>query len=199
MRRGTRRKRWRRWPPTRHCRELKQKVESIFCSTLFKPFNLINCDTPANLVGFFWIRLIICRWIKILTSEVLWSWILVKILKLGLVNTLNFKFSRYGDVWLRLRSKSLVEILEMKFEQDLCLNLWYDPIGYFGKMNSTLGSVVPLAMFFFYLSAVSWFFSAFSCHVRRSWNHSTPEYCGNARPTEPQVGHEQCICEMIFN
>ena len=30
----------------------------------------------------------------------------------------------------------------MKFE-DLCLNLQYD----FGKMNSTLGSVVPLAMF----------------------------------------------------
>ena len=35
----------------------------------------------------------------------------------------------------------------MNFDQDLCLNLWYDPIGYFGKMNSTLGSVVPLAMF----------------------------------------------------
>ena len=29
----------------------------------------------------------------------------------------------------------------------MCLNLWYDQIGYFGKMNSTLGSVVPLAMF----------------------------------------------------
>ena len=33
----------------------------------------------------------------------------------------------------------------MKFDQDLCLNLQYD----FGKMNSTLGSVVPLAMFFY--------------------------------------------------
>ena len=31
----------------------------------------------------------------------------------------------------------------MKFDQDLCLNLQSD----FGKMNSTLGSVVPLAMF----------------------------------------------------
>ena len=31
----------------------------------------------------------------------------------------------------------------MKFNQDLCLNLQYD----FGKMNLTLGSVVPLAMF----------------------------------------------------
>ena len=35
----------------------------------------------------------------------------------------------------------------MKFYQDLHLNLLYDPIGYFRKMNSTLGSVVPLAMF----------------------------------------------------
>ena len=35
----------------------------------------------------------------------------------------------------------------MKFDQDLRLNLRYD----FGKMNSTLGSVVPLAMFFPYL------------------------------------------------
>ena len=33
--------------------------------------------------------------------------------------------------------------MTMKFDQDLCLNLQYD----FGKMNSTLGSVVPLAMF----------------------------------------------------
>ena len=32
----------------------------------------------------------------------------------------------------------------MEFDQDLCLNLQYD----FDKMNSTLGSVVPLAMFF---------------------------------------------------
>ena len=31
----------------------------------------------------------------------------------------------------------------MKFDLDLCLNLQYD----FGQINSTLGSVVPLAMF----------------------------------------------------
>ena len=77
------------------------------------------------------------------------SWILIEMLKLGSVNILNFKFSRDGDVWLRFWSKCLVEILKMKFDQDLCLNLWYDPIGYFGKMNSTLGSVVPLAMFLY--------------------------------------------------
>ena len=35
----------------------------------------------------------------------------------------------------------------MKFDQDLRLNLRYD----FGKMNSTLGSVVPLAMFLEYV------------------------------------------------
>ena len=58
---------------------------------------------------------------------------MVDILKLGWVKILNFKFSGNADVWL----------LKMKFDQDLRLNLRYD----FGKMNSTLGSVVPLAMF----------------------------------------------------
>ena len=38
--------------------------------------------------------------------------------------------------------------MKKKFDQDFCLNLWYDSLGYFRKMNSTLGSVVPLAMFF---------------------------------------------------
>ena len=41
----------------------------------------------------------------------------------------------------------LLLLLKMKCDQDLCLNMWYDPVGYFGKMNSTLRSVVPLAMF----------------------------------------------------
>ena len=36
--------------------------------------------------------------------------------------------------------------MEMKFDQNLCKNL-YDKRSYFGKQNSTLGSVVPLAMF----------------------------------------------------
>ena len=44
-------------------------------------------------------------------------------------------------------AECLVEIMKKKFNQDLCLNLWYDPLGYFRKMNSTLRSVVPLAMF----------------------------------------------------
>ena len=88
-----------------------------------------------------------------------WSWSLVSILPLmfcwgyeveswlrlwsKICNILNFKFNR----WLRFWSFCFVEILDMKFDQDLCLNLWCDPLGYFAKMNSTLGSVVPLAMF----------------------------------------------------
>ena len=110
------------------------------------------CQLPGDVVTVFWVG----KWF--------WSWSSGKILKLefvqhfladvlqrlqSLVNILNFKFSRDGDVWLRFWSKSLVVILKMKFDQDLCLNLWYYPIAYFGKMNSTLGSVVPLAMFSF--------------------------------------------------
>ena len=44
-------------------------------------------------------------------------------------------FSRDADLWLRFCSWGLVEILKIKFDQDLCKN------------HSTLGSVVPLAMF----------------------------------------------------
>ena len=59
----------------------------------------------------------------------------------------NFKFSRDTDVWLKFWSWCMVEILKMKFDQELCLNLWYD-LDYIGKLNSTLGSVVNFAMFF---------------------------------------------------
>ena len=40
----------------------------------------------------------------------------------------------------------------MKFDQDLCMNLQSD----FGKMNSTLGPVVPLAMFALDTDIVQW-------------------------------------------
>ena len=42
-----------------------------------------------------------------------------------------------------ISSWCLVKILKMEFDQDMCLNLRYD----FGKMNSAIGFVVPLAMF----------------------------------------------------
>ena len=54
------------------------------------------------------------------------SWILVEIVKLGLVKILNFKFYREAHVWLRIWRWCLVEILKMKFDQDLCLNSWYE-------------------------------------------------------------------------
>ena len=41
----------------------------------------------------------------------------------------------------------MVEILEMKF--DLCKNFDMTLRSHFGNQNSTLGSVVPLAIFFY--------------------------------------------------
>ena len=54
---------------------------------------------------------------------------------------------------VEISSGCFFKILQMKFDQDLCLNLRYD----FGMMNSNLGSVVPLAMFYLY----SFFFVLF--------------------------------------
>jgi len=54
------------------------------------------------------------------------SWILVEILELGLVKILKFKFYGEAHVWMRFWSWCLVKILKMKFDQDLCLNLWYE-------------------------------------------------------------------------
>ena len=56
----------------------------------------------------------------------LWSWILVRILKLDLAKNLKLRFYGKADDWLRFWSWCLVEILKMKFDQDLFLNLWYD-------------------------------------------------------------------------
>ena len=77
-------------------------------------------------------------------SDKIWSWsllsflcwcfvevmlnpsrILVDILKEGLGKILKLKFYGEADVWFRFWSWCLVEILKMKFDQDLCLNLWY--------------------------------------------------------------------------
>ena len=68
---------------------------------------------------------------------------MVDILKLGWVKILNLNFSGDTDVLLMLSQDSEDEI-RSRFVFELA-NLQYD----FGKMNSTLGSVVPLAMLFF--------------------------------------------------
>ena len=95
-----------------------------------------------------------------------WSLILffVQTLCKGLVKVLKLKFKRNfeTEVWLvfccwglvRLWSGCLVKILKLKFGRNAC---WDFELGilikicvrtcYFGKQNSTLGSVVPLAMF----------------------------------------------------
>ena len=44
------------------------------------------------------------------------SWILIEMLRLGLVNILNFKFNQDGDVRLRFQSECLVKIFKMKFD-----------------------------------------------------------------------------------
>ena len=89
---------------------------------------------------------------------------------LGLVIKLNFWSDSEHKVWSRFRSWSTGEILKLKFGQylaaDARLRLWslflFKELGlvkilkfkfktlrsYFGKQSSTLGSVVPLAMFF---------------------------------------------------
>ena len=52
----------------------------------------------------------------------------------------------------------------MKYDQDLCLNLWYDL-----NMNSTLGSVVPLAMFIFMFEMLKKFQEWIGCRSEAEW------------------------------
>ena len=66
----------------------------------------------------------------------------------------KFKFSRDADVWLRFSSECLIEILKLKFDQDLCATC---------DMNSTLGSAVPLAMSFKCAFAVTLYCSCLFC------------------------------------
>ena len=119
------------------CSDFEQKVWSRFWSwssgkiwswSLVSSFLLMFC----RMLNPRWILVwsLFCCWCFMW----LWNSILVKILKLGLVKILKIKFYGEADVWLRFWKWCLVEILKMKFDQYYCL-------------NSTLGSVVPLAMF----------------------------------------------------
>ena len=72
---------------------------------------------------------------------------------------------------VEILKKLLCPDFEDEFDQDLCLNLWYDPIGYFGKMNSTLGSVVPLAMFNIIASLIGSKVATFSYLQQRVPDH----------------------------
>ena len=72
----------------------------------------------------------------------------VEILKLGLVKILNFKFCGDADVWLRF----FVDAYSRFWRWNVIkIYVWTSDMtsrSYFVKMNSILGSVVPLAMFF---------------------------------------------------
>ena len=91
-------------------------------------------------------------WILVSILLLMLGWdyeVLVEILKLGLVKIMKFKFSRNAEIWLRFFKLMLGwysgDEIWSKFVQEL----WYDKRSYFGKQNSTLGSVLPLAMFDF--------------------------------------------------
>ena len=80
----------------------------------------------------------------------------------SLLQIWELTFGPKTKLLFRLWAQGLVQILNLKFRENVeagvcsafcrwcfveVINLWYDLKSYFGKMNSTLGSVVPLAMF----------------------------------------------------
>ena len=95
-----------------------------FCSDFeHKVWSRFEVEAQARFDAGVWS--VFCCWcfVKVMLNQ---SWILVEIVKLGLVKILNFKFYREAHVWLRIWRWCLVEILKMKFDQDLCLNSWYE-------------------------------------------------------------------------
>ena len=71
----------------------------------------------------------------------------MEILKLGLVKILNFKFSGDADVWFRFFVDAQLRFWRWNVIKICVWTCAMTLRGYFGKMNSTLGSVVPLAIF----------------------------------------------------
>ena len=108
-----------------------------------------------------------------------------RILKLGLDKILNFKFSRDAgwdfevDAWSRF-----LRWIWSRFVFSSCDMTW---TSYFGKQNSTLGSVVPLAMFIC-LSPLS---AGVSCDVMMWWS-GVKSFCFTK---EPGI-HQRISCLM---
>ena len=119
-------------------------VMRIVLATVCCRFGSWGLVTKLN---FFRLWALKSRFFEVEVQARFWSWSLVSILLLilvkfnldqdseGLVKILNIKFSRNSDVWFRSGSWCLVEILKLKFDQDLCEN------------HSNLGAILPLAMF----------------------------------------------------
>ena len=75
-------------------------------------------------------------------------WGFVEVMKLNLGRDSEARFGQdFGDAVVWLRSWCFVEILKMTLIKICVWTCAMTLISYFGKMNSTLGSVVPLAMF----------------------------------------------------
>ena len=87
------------------------------------------CQLPADVVTFCITFLQLVKAVKLSTggaTETIFYLDFVRVCKcfVEVWSKLNFKFIGDADVWLS--SWLLVEILKMKFDQDSCLNLWYD-------------------------------------------------------------------------
>ena len=94
----------------------------------------------------------------------------------GLVKILKLMFGQYfaADVRLRLWSWCLVEILKMKFVQDLCRNSWFElnprvrcvlAMFFFSLVTTNLVVVQTLLLFLFLLATWS--------PKRENWNWNT--------------------------
>ena len=107
----------------------------------FEPENLSGKEIKRDILSRFWSNFL----------SRLWSWILVKILKLKFCRDFETEFrSRFGiQVWSRFWSWNLVHILKLKLGSEFEVESW----SYLKAITqySTLGSVVPLAMFMSYL------------------------------------------------
>ena len=78
----------------------------------------------------------------------------------------------------------------MKFDQDLCLDLQYDS----GKMNSTLGSVVPLAMFY-KMDPV--FFSIKSTQIGAFYQYGYTDITSNRDPWKAVLEMRSQIWDLV--
>ena len=119
-----------------------------FCSDFeHKVWSRFEVEAQARFDAGVWSVFFCWCFVKVMLNQ---SWILVEIVKLGLVKILNFKFYREAHVWLRIWRWCLVEILKMKFDQDLCLNSWYELNP---RVRCAFGNVFKFIPFFEYLTS----------------------------------------------
>ena len=119
------------------CSDIEHKVWSRFWSWSSGKI------WSRSLVSFCW-----C-FVEVMLNQ---SWILVEILKLGLAKILNSKLNGYAELMFGWDFVFCLVYAKSRFWRwnVMTIYVWTCNMAsrsYFGKMNSTLGSVVPLAMF----------------------------------------------------